>query len=256
MNICFYSCFFGKNDYVSNKINPPPSNEYDFFYYTNNYSTFEQLKNTNWKRRFVPVPVKKNSNINCFDSKLLKSCPHLIEELNKYEYSVYIDTCSMLNVTVDELINTIQQRIQQNPECVIMMLPHRFWPKAENAIAVEYHKSMEQSRYLREQDQVISYINQKLQIGYSLNIPMHFETGFIVRKQQHPVTVTINNTWYNEICECGIECQISFGFVQQMFPNNILPFNEPLDSFIVVQEGYKNKNINRIEKDGFIFWNF
>ena len=79
MNICFYSCFFGKNDYVSNKINPPPSNEYDFFYYTNNYSTFEQLKNTNWKRRFVPVPVKKDTNINCFDSKFLKSCPHLIK---------------------------------------------------------------------------------------------------------------------------------------------------------------------------------
>ena len=74
MNICFYSCFFGENDSVSNKIYPTPSDIYDCYYYTNNLNTFEQLQDTNWKRRFVPVSIKKDTNINCFDSKLLKAC--------------------------------------------------------------------------------------------------------------------------------------------------------------------------------------
>ena len=249
MNICFYSCFFGENDSVSNKIYPTPSDIYDCFYYTNNPDTFEQLQDTNWKRRFVPVSIKKDTNINCFDSKLLKACPHFIDELNTYEYTVYMDTSLTLCITVQELI----QIIEQKQECVMMMLPHRFWPRPINPIAIEYHKSMEMPRYLCEQKQILDYINEKLQNNYSLHIPIHFETGFIVRKQQHPLTIKINNAWYNEICKCGTQCQISFAFTQQMFPNTILPLNEPLDTFIVVQEGY-GKNVNKIEKDGFILW--
>ena len=247
--ICFYSCFFGPTEAECNIINAVPSTEHDCYYYTNNYDTYKKLKATLWKPRFVPVCIKRDENINCFDSKLMKSCPHFIDELNEYEYTVYLDTSLMLNITVDELLKIIETKDKP-----MLLVPHRFWPLAKDAITVEYAKSMEMSRYTREKDRIVSYIHKKMQNSFSLSVPVHFETGFIIRKQNDPLTKEINEKWYEEIGECGIQCQISFGFVQQMFPERISPLNEPLDPFIVVQENYKNRTIQKIQHEGFTFW--
>ena len=38
--------------------------------------------------------------------------------------------------------------------------------------------------------------------------------------------IELNNTWYKHIQECGIQCQISFFFVKQLFPDIIVSFTE------------------------------
>jgi hypothetical protein len=42
--------------------------------------------------------------------------------------------------------------------------------------------------------------------------------------------IAINTTWYEHINECGIQDQISFFFIKQLFNNDIYPFFEnPFD---------------------------
>jgi hypothetical protein len=43
---------------------------------------------------------------------------------------------------------------------------------------------------------------------------------------KHVKMVEINTTWYEHINECGIQDQISFFFVKQLFNDNIYPFVE------------------------------
>jgi len=41
-------------------------------------------------------------------------------------------------------------------------------------------------------------------------------TGFILRKNSD-MTNKINEIWFEHIKQCGIECQISFFFIYQMY---------------------------------------
>jgi hypothetical protein len=43
---------------------------------------------------------------------------------------------------------------------------------------------------------------------------------------KHEKIIKINITWYQHIEECGIQCQISFYFVKQLFNDYIYPFTE------------------------------
>jgi hypothetical protein len=48
----------------------------------------------------------------------------------------------------------------------------------------------------------------------------------VIRNMKHEKIQKINNTWYNHIQECGIQDQISFFFVKQLFEGCIYPFTE------------------------------
>ena len=251
VSLCYYSCYFGPSESFSNVIGNVPSKRYDCYYFTNNLSTYDRLENTEWKRVFVPVPVKNDSNLDTLDSKLLKSCPHRVKELQGYDYSVYIDTRSIL---LSE--ESILRFIIKNPRPIVM-IPHRWWPEAQNAVVVEYYKSLDQERYMKDKEKIDRYLNNKLNEGYSLTLPMHYETGFIVRNQKDVSVKKFNETWYNEILKCGIQCQISFFFVQQMCPDMVQSICEPLDPLIVVDKNTfdNNYSVHKHRMDGgFIRW--
>ena len=89
--LCYYSCYFGQNDSQSNVIKNIPSKIYDCYFFTNNIDTYKQLQETDWKSIFVPVSVKNDINCDTYDSKFLKCCPHFVNELNRYKFTVYID---------------------------------------------------------------------------------------------------------------------------------------------------------------------
>ena len=247
--LCFYTCFFGPNGLDCDVINTIPSRKYDCFYLTNNTQTYERLQSTEWISVFLPIPIKENNNLNAFDSKFFKACPHLIKELENYEYTVYIDSKSVL---VNESL--LIQLINKYSHAPILMIPHRWWPCIHKAVIFEFSQSLQQDRYVQEKQKILDYINNKIEKGYSLSLPMHYETGFIVRKNHHDLIIKLNEAWYREIVQCGIQCQISFFFVQQMFPNTVQSLTYPLDPLIVSDPSSLNKKITRKMKDGFCFW--
>jgi hypothetical protein len=79
---------------------------------------------------------------------------------------------------------------------------------------------MLQPRYAIDKQRYKKYIVKQLARGYNEEVETHFQTGFIIRKGD---CRDINEAWFKDIQEAGIECQISFFFVQQMFPGAIVP---------------------------------
>ena len=215
--IAFYTCFFGGNDNIANKINNPPSKYYDCYYFTNNKNTYNSLKNTGWIPIFIDIPIKESLTDNAMDAKELKACPHHYDILNKYEYSCYFD--SKMYIKEDDVENMID--ILTDSKYLFILGKHPFVkPNVWN----EYNESLYQERYAIQKDRYHNYIMKNLNNGLKETAKNHYQTGFILRKSSSK-TNEINELWHEHIKECGIECQISFFFIQQIYEEYIYPID-------------------------------
>jgi hypothetical protein len=185
---------------------------------------FEELKKTQW----IPIFDDKKSEDDLIENnmigKYIKACPHLHEILKQYDYLCFFD--SKLNVSdtfVQELINKFF--IQQNYAMAI----HEHW-FIHNNVWNEFDASMYQERYKLQEDKYKTYIQKQVQNGLSEITEHHAAIGFIVKNMKHPKINQLNETWYQHILECGIQCQIAFFFVKQLFEGDIY--------FMSVEESY------------------
>lgn len=213
--LVFYTCFFGNNENWANLIPDVPSEKYNCFYFTNNIDTWKRVSTTKWKPIFIDVPIKNNNTQSAFDSKHLKSCPHLYEMLNVYDYICYFD--SKHNVNVD-LIERWVLFLKHSPFSII--LPKH--PCHFKSVWEEFNLSMTIDKYSEEKDKCLAYIEKQLNNNFKEKVNHHLTTQFIIRKNNN-TTQELNEMWYEHIKEGGIMCQISFFFVQQMYENIIFP---------------------------------
>jgi hypothetical protein len=214
--LVFYTCFFGNDTNYANVITPIPSTKYDCYYFTNNQKTLELLKDTKWTSIFVDIPIKNTCTENAMDAKDLKARPNSYDILNKYEYTCYLDSKLEIDgIKVENLINTVE-----NENILYIICKH---PYISSNVWDEYNTAINyQNRYFIEKDKYYNYINKQLSLGLSNTVDNHYQTGFIIRKTTEK-TMEINELWYEHIKDCGIECQISFFFIQQIYKNYIHP---------------------------------
>jgi hypothetical protein len=93
----------------------------------------------------------------------------------------------------------------------------RAHPSLHGNILNEFAAAMIQPRYQAQRDQTVEYIDKKLHEGLKLKVEDLYWTSAILRNMRHPETIKINEDWYANILECGIECQISFDFIAQKY---------------------------------------
>ncbi len=216
MKIAFYTCFFGADSNERNKIPPSPKLD-DCFFFTNNPNTYANLEKTGWNRIFVDVPVKHNLTADAMDAKHLKACPYMYPELNGYDAICYFD--SALKVNTDEVIELATKAFTySNYDMIIARHPFisATWPPSARS---EFKNAMLQPRYEAERDRYEQYMAEQIRSGLLETDDIHYATGFIVRKNNMEMR-KLGEVWYRHILACGIECQISFFFVQQMFKGN------------------------------------
>jgi len=153
--------------------------------------------------------------------KHIKAKPHEYKELIKYKYLCFID--SKLNKIKEEVIEKLIIDKFINNNYAILLREHWF---LDNIIWSEFEESMKQKRYLYEKDKYLSYIDKQLKNGLKEITDVHCATGLIIRNMKHKKINDINNTWYEHIQECGIQCQISFFFVKQLFNDYYCAFTD------------------------------
>ena len=216
--LCFYTFFIGSNN-TTNDVPNVPSKNYDCYYFTNNKYKYNSLLNTQW----IPVlldniPLNEDCNISLFQSKELKACPDNFSQLTKYKYTCYFD--SYLNLFEDVILNKITY--MENENKIICMSKHPF---IDGKVWDEYTESINHhNQYFTEKDKYFNYINKKLNLGFKDKLEYHYTTNFIIRKNTD-FCKNINSLWYENIKECGIQCQISFFFIQQIFKDTIYTVN-------------------------------
>ena len=221
MDLAFYTYFYGSDKNEAYAIPELPSVKYNCYYFTNNKSLYNKLEETKWIRIFNDIKLDDDIYESNMYGKLIKTCPHKFEELKNYSYLCLLDSKleKVNELFVEDFIN--KYLIQQN--YALLLRRHPFVP---NCIWFEFSESIKQPRYLNERIKYLNYIIKQLQNGLSDITDYHCACGFLIRNMKHPKINEINETWYNNILECGIQDQISFFFIKQYFKEYILPFTE------------------------------
>lgn len=229
--IAFVTGYIGTKNhtYIPNK---PP--QYDSYYITDNKWVYARLKRTQWMPIFIDDIMDilskflsnshfiKNKNINKLDkvdknrfytivSKPLKVYPD--QFLPKgYHYIVWFDSKFDVNIT-----GTLEAIRNWKQDKAIMLHKHPF---AKN-IEEEFNESMKQKRYVKERYQYIDYIYKNTTKGLSKYHNKHYQCGYLLYNTNHPETKNIQRTWQQHINNCGINDQISFNFIAQLFDKYI-----------------------------------
>jgi hypothetical protein len=224
LSLAFYTYFYGSDKNDAFKIPNIPSLTYKCFYYTNNVRLLYLLQKTNWIPIFDNKPTKDDLIESNMIGKFIKSCPHKFPHLKDYDYLCYLD--SKLEDVNEKFVEEYIHKyfISENNEKYALMLRNHTFIKPY--IWKEYEVSMEQKRYRLQSDSYIKYINSQILSGLKAETPYHCQCGFLIRNMKHPEINNIGETWLQHIQTCGIQDQISFFFVKQIFSDYILPFKE------------------------------
>jgi hypothetical protein len=228
VNLAFYTYFYGSEKNGAFRIPIIPSLTYKCFYYTNNIKLLFMLKKTKW----IPIYDNKPTNDDLIQSNMLgkyiKTCPHMFPHLKEYDYLCYLDS-KLEHISEKFVENYIHKYFVNNTDAntntnyALILRNHTF---LNPSVWEEYDASMGQHRYKLQSDAYKKYINSQVETGLKTETPYHCQCGFLIRNMKHPEINNIGETWLQHIQMCGIQDQISFFFVKQLFSDYILPFKE------------------------------
>jgi hypothetical protein len=222
ISLAFYACFYGSRNNKAFKIPELPSRKYECYYFTNNRMMLEKLEGSGWIKVYDEKPESEDIIESCMLSKRVKVKPEEYKELERYDYLCYMD--SKLKKRVNEKF--VEEMIRKNMIEKNYALMLRIHPFIRNYVWKEYKESMKQERYRKQGERYLEYIEKQKNRGLSGRTKIHCACGFLIRNMRHDKIREIDRIWYENIEECGIQDQISFFFVKQLYMDNILAFGE------------------------------
>jgi hypothetical protein len=214
--LAFYTCFYGSDYNWAFVIPPIPCDEYDSFYFTNNKKMFDLLKSTKWIPVWSDIPIYNDNIKDCMSTKELRACPHRFSQLDQYKYVCWFD--SKLKVDIDRINSIIKTMDAANKSIVLSKHPFQF-----DTVWGEYELAIKYDKYAAQKDAYKTYIQTKLDAGYSEKLEVHYCGGFSIRDLSNPHVLRYNEEWLSNIRGCGIEDQISLQFVHPIYKEIILP---------------------------------
>ena len=221
-NLAFYTYFYGSNNNPAFRIPEIPSLKYKCYYFTNNSTMIENLKGTNWIGIYDENPTTDDIIESCMVGKYIKTMPNEYTDLKEYDYLCFLD--SKLEKVNEEFVENFITKYFIEQNYALLLRKHWFI----NDLKTEYNLSMKQERYRLESEKYKNYITNQVNAGLRVLTPQqkHCACGFLIRNMKHEKMIEINTTWFKHIQECGIQDQISFFFVKQLFYDYIYPFTE------------------------------
>lgn len=179
------------------------------------------LKDTNWIGIYIDIPTNDDLIQSCMIGKHLKAMPQEYNELKEYDYLCFLD--SKLDKVNEQFVEDFIRKYFIENNYALLLRKHWF---VHHNVWNEYNESMLQERYRIQKEQYKNYIEKQINNGLSEITENHCACQFLIRNMKHDKIIEINTKWYNHIQECGIQDQISFFFVKQLFNEYILPFTE------------------------------
>ena len=91
-NLAFYTYFYGTNNNGAFTIPKLPSLKYKCYYYTNNPTMMDLLKDTHWIVIYDEKPIVDDLIESCMIGKHAKTMSHEYSELKDYDYVCFLDS--------------------------------------------------------------------------------------------------------------------------------------------------------------------
>ena len=209
-SIAFYSTFCGHERSMSLSV-PVHAIPADFYFISNNPACLKIAQRLGWMPFHLKIGLFDDPLISTHQAKIGKALPHLFHFLLDHEYSFYMDDKFKFDAT---LISAAKELLLHR-KSEFLASHHRF---LSGNVLFELAEAMGQARYFEQRKQTVDFMIRRLDEGYQLKMGSMFETGLILRQTGAALVRQINEEWYQAILECGIECQISFNFIAQKYP--------------------------------------
>lgn len=199
---------------------PDISTHVDSYFITNNRFVADEAESKYTKVIFLDNIENHETDpteqyiVNSRDSKPLKVFPEKYLE-KPYDFVVWYD--NKFNVNVSDTMAFIH--LWDYSKCIAMHL-HPF----NKTVVDEFNVAICFPRYKRQQNDYVRYIDDCKTKGLTEYYHKHSQTGFIIYNTHHQKTKEIQELWMSHINQCGIECQISFNMVRQMYESYIAEF--------------------------------
>lgn len=215
-NLAVYTTYCGTN--VNTTFCGKKYDNYPSYFISNNQDTLRKAEQCGWQPIFIEgMDPVDDPIVSATQAKFAKAMPHRFPELAGFDFLFYADDKYKI---AEELIPGLAASLRANKSPLAMK--HHPWLPPN--VLYEYTESLFQKRYCDQRQSMMDYMTSQLMSGLSVQSQHHFTTMCILRDMRHPDAVAINETWYDHIQKCGIECQISFFFVAQIFKNvSVLP---------------------------------
>lgn len=182
--------------------------EVPHYFVSNNDTALEIVTALGWLPIRLDLPVSTNTILSAQQSKIAKAMPHLFPDLARHRFLVYSD--DKQRIKHDELPGQIAVLTEKGGAMAVRLSPH-----IKDNVLWEFTDSLFQDRYRIQAHRMLRYTLRQLEDGKTLESDRLFMTGFAIRDMAHPRTVPICEQWYDEILECGIDCQLAFDFLAQ-----------------------------------------
>lgn len=217
MSLAFYTGFFGGDSNWAAVIPPLPTQNHPCFYFTNNTNIFNRLESTGWRRVWLDIPIYNDNNKDAMASKELRCCPERFTELQGYSYLCWIDS-KIAFTSWDKF--TVMLESLHTSTAVLAATAH---PLPYKTVWDEYETAIQYEKYAKEKESYKRYIEEELTGGASPDKPQRICCGFRLMKMSDKRRC-LGETWLSHIHRCGIEDQISWQFVHQLFEEDIVIF--------------------------------
>ena len=229
---------------------PPSSNQSIFF--SDNRDILQSASNLGWRTHKLHGKPVKSSYRSAMKAKIVKAVPHELYNFQQdYDYLVYFD--SKIDINVDTVKSMIcNHMMYDHADVALLTTRHR---QQFHTVWEEFHESLKQMRYRMHGKRMKEYILMRETKQSNDHYVHHVqqqqkekeekeekeeekeekekeeqeryvsETRFMIRALKHPKIEEITNEWMQEIELCGIECQISFFFIEQKWKKYIVQLN-------------------------------
>jgi hypothetical protein len=209
-SIAFYSTFCGHERAMSLAV-PVHAIPADFYFISNNPACLSYAQKLGWIPFHLKIGLFDDPLVSAHQAKIAKALPHLFDFLLEHERSFYMDDKFKFD---GDLLSAVENNLSdRNSEFLASY--HRF---LSGNVLFELVEAMGQARYFTQRRQTVEFIMRRLEEGDCLKMGSMYETGLIMRKTTAARVKQINEEWYQAILQCGIECQISFNFIAQRYP--------------------------------------
>eukprot|EP00760_Papus_ankaliazontas_P003139 PhM_4_TR11451/c0_g1_i1/m.85410 len=215
--LAVYSTFMGVGSNIAFVV-PKTVPGYPCYMVSNNTEFLRQCAGKGWEPIFISsyAPPTPDEIVSATQAKFVKVTPEALPQLRGYDFLYYIDTKVDLAAAAERIPHHMSEMLRTNSPVGI-----RHHPFLGHSVWNEYRECLGQARYARQQGNMLSFINQRLSVGDKAEGEgMHlYWTSAILRNMNHSDILHLNRRWAAYVRTCGIECQISFFFVAQSFPN-------------------------------------
>ncbi|SEG09495.1 hypothetical protein SAMN04488045_1824 [Thalassococcus halodurans] len=182
--------------------------DYPHYFVSNNRRVLEIVTDFGWRPIFLDLPIVANPVEAAQQAKIAKALPHFFPDLRKYRFLVYSDDKQRIYHAA--IPGEIQLLTQSGAALALKLSPH----VAENVLW-EFTDSLMQARYRTQAHRMLHYLLAQLDAGKSLATDRMFMTGYGLRDLHDPAAIALSEQWYDDILECGIDCQLAFDFLAQ-----------------------------------------